>query len=333
MRIRVGNKHIGDGEPVFTIAEIGINHNGDLDLAKKMIEAAAWASADAVKFQTFVSEEVTTSKPEVETLKKFELKPEHFKEIHRFAMMRNMMFLSTPFDERSVDLLEEIGIPAFKVSSGDITHQRLLKYIAEKGKPVILSTGMSWLGEIEQAIEVVVSAGCTDIILLHCVSEYPARLEDMNLNAIKTLKAAFNFIVGLSDHTPGIEVAIAATALGAKVIEKHFTMSKDLPGPDQKASLEPEEFKSMVLAIRNVEKALGDGTKKPREDEERIKRVGRRSLVATVDIPKGSVITRNMLDIKRPGTGIEPKYLDMVMGRKVKRNITEGEVISWSTIK
>ena len=266
MKLKIGDKLIGEEEPCFIIAEAGVNHNGSVELAKKLIDAAKDAGADAVKFQTFKAEsvvvkdaqkaeyqkETTGEGSQYEMIKKLELTEEDFRELADYAKEKDIMFLSSPFDKESVDLLNELDVPAFKVGSGEITNLPLLRYIAKKEKPIILSTGMSTLGEIEEALDVIRSEGVEDIILLHCVSNYPARIEDVNLRALGTLKQAFKLPVGFSDHTLGITAPIAAVALGACVIEKHFTLDRNLPGPDHKASLEPEELKEMAKAIREV---------------------------------------------------------------------------------
>jgi len=346
MKIRIEDKLIGEGKPCFIIAEAGVNHNGSVELAKKLIDAAKDAGADAVKFQTFKTEnvvvkdaqkaeyqkETTGEGSQYEMIKKLELAEEDFRELADYAEKKDIMFLSSPFDKESVDLLHELDVPAFKVGSGEITNLPLLRYIAKKGKPIILSTGMSTLGEIEEALDVIRSEGVEDIILLHCVSNYPARIEDVNLRAMGTLKQAFKLPVGFSDHTLGITAPIAAVALGACVIEKHFTLDRNLPGPDHKASLEPDELKEMVKDIREVEKALGNGIKKPTKEEEEVKKVARKSIVAKVDISKGAIITEDMLDVKRPGTGIEPKYLKFIIGRKTKEDIKKDDVIRFEMI-
>ena len=347
MKVKVGDRLIGEGKPCFIIAEAGVNHNGSIELAKKLIDAAKDAGADAVKFQTFKTEDVVIEKAEkaeyqkettgVEEsqygmLKKLELTEEDFRELADHAKEKEILFLSSPFDKESVDLLYELDVPAFKIGSGEITNFPLLKHIAKKGKTIILSTGMATLGEVEEALNVIRSEGVEDVILLHCVSNYPARMEDVNLRAMETLKQAFKIPVGFSDHTLGITVPIAAVTLGACVIEKHFTLDRNLIGPDQKASLEPDELKEMVKAIRDVKKSLGDGVKRPTKSEEEIKKVARRSVVAKVDIPKGTTITENMLDVKRPGTGIEPKYMEMIIGKGAKINIKKEDFITWEMI-
>lgn len=331
----------------FIIAEAGVNHNGDIKLAKKLINVAKDAGADAVKFQTFKAENVVIKNAEkaeyqkettgiresqYDMIKKLELTEEDFRELADYAKKEGILFLSSPFDKESVDLLYELDVPAFKVASGEITNFPLLKYIAKKEKPIILSTGMSTLGEVEEALNVIRSEGVRDVVLLHCVSNYPAKIEDINLRAMETLKHAFKVPVGFSDHTLDITASIAAVALGACVIEKHFTLDRKLLGPDHKASLEPNELKEMVKTIRDLEKALGDGIKRPTKDEVEIKRVARRSIVAKEDMSKGIIITEDMLDVKRPGTGIPPKYMEMIVGRKAKENIKKDEIIAMGMI-
>ena len=348
MKANVGNKFIGEGEPCFIIAEAGVNHNGDIKLAKKLVDAAKDAGADAVKFQTFKAENVVIKNAEkaeyqkettgvgesqYDMIKKLELTEYDFKELTDYAKEKNILFLSSPFDKKSVDLLYELDVPAFKIASGEITNFPLLKHIAKKEKPIILSTGMSTLGEVEEALNVIRSEGVNDIILLHCVSNYPAKIENVNLRAMETLKQAFKLPVGFSDHTIGITASIAAVALGACVIEKHFTQDRNLAGPDHKASLEPDELKEMVNAIRDVEKALGGGIKRPTQGEKEIKKVARRSIVAKVDIPEGAIITEEMLDIKRPGTGIVPKYFDFIVGMRAKKDIKKSNIVTWKMIE
>lgn len=265
---------------------------------------------------------------QLEMLKKLELGKADFKKLFAYARKKGIIFLSTPFDKGSVDFLDGLGVPAFKIASGEITNFPLLKHVARKKKPVIMSTGMSTLGEISDALAVIKAGGATDIILLHCVSSYPARIDDTNLSAMATLKRTFKLPVGLSDHSPGVTIPVAAAALGACVIEKHFTLDKKLPGPDHRASLEPEELKAMVRAVRDVAKAMGSGKKKLTAEEKENKKAARRSIVAGQDIPARTVITAAMLAIKRPGTGIEPKHLDSIVGRKTKENIRRDELIN-----
>jgi len=345
-RIKIANRMIGLGYPCFIVAEAGVNHNGKFSLAKKMVDTAKKAGADAIKFQIFSAERVVTKiaqktayqrkatgkGSQYEMLKKLELKEDEFRKLAAYAKRKNIIFLASVFDENGVELLDELRVPAFKVPSGEITNFPLLKQIATKRKPIILSTGMSTLGEIAEALEVIRREGSNEIILLHCVSDYPAKVEEMNLRAMNTLKEAFGLPVGLSDHTLNLDIPIAAAALGAKVIEKHFTLNRRLPGPDQKASLEPDELKEMIARIREVEKALGNGVKKPTKSEEILKEAVRRSIAARIDIPKGTVITMEMLDLKRPGTGLEPRYLEKVIGRKTRIDIMADELITFEKL-
>ena len=347
-KVRIGNHHIGNSEPCFIIAEAGVNHNGDINLAKKLVDAAKEAGADAVKFQTFRAEHLVVKGAEkaeyqkkssgaeesqFEMLKKLELTEKDFAELFSYCQGEGIIFLSSSFDKESVDLLDELGVPALKVGSGEITNFPLLKHIASQKKPVILSTGMATLEEVGEALQVLQEAGAKDIVLLHCVTSYPTKIEDTNLNTMETLRSTFKLPVGLSDHSLGITMPIAAVALGACILQKHFTLHRNLPGPDHQASLEPDELKQMVKAIRDVERAMGNGLKRPTVEEEENKKVARRSIVASVDIPEGVIITEEMLDIKRPGIGIEPKYLGLIIGRRAKENIKEGQFINWWKIK
>ena len=345
--VKIGDKLIGEGEPCFIVAEAGVNHNGSLKQAKKMVDAAKYAGADAVKFQTFKVENViiknaekaayqkeatSAEESQYDMIKMLELTEYNFRELADYAKKKGILFLSSPFDKESVNLLDKVNVPAFKIASGEITNFPLLKHIAKKKKPIILSTGMATLGEVEEALNVIRSEGVEDVILLHCVTSYPTKKDDVNLRVIETLKHTFKLPVGFSDHTLGITVPIAAVALGACMIEKHFTLDMNLPGPDHKASLEPDELKEMVQAIRGVEKSLGDGLKRPTKTEEEIKRIARRSVVAKVDILKGTAITEDMLDLKRPGTGIEPRYLEMIIGKRAKIDIKKDDLITWGMI-
>lgn len=340
--IRIGDQLIGEGHPVFVIAEAGVNHNGQVKLARKMIDVAKKAGTDAVKFQVFkVVATVTKTagkaayqrggagkESQYEMLKKLELTEDEFRQLAAYAKRKNIIFLASAFDRKSVNLLDELNVPAFKVPSGEITNFPLLRHIAKKEKPIILSTGMSTLQEVKEALEVLRRGGARDIVLLHCVSTYPAKVEEINLRAMETLKREFKLPVGLSDHTLGTTVSIAAVVLGAAAIEKHFTLDRKLPGPDHKASLEPDELGEMVTRIREVEKALGDGIKRPTKSEDTIKKAVRRSVVAKVNIPVGVVITEEMLELKRPGTGLGPRYLEKVIGKRAKKDIMADELIA-----
>lgn len=344
----MANRLIGEGEPCLIIAEAGVNHNGDVNLAKKLIDVAKEAKADAVKFQTFRAEEVVTKcaekapyqkkttgtgETQYEMLKKLELPQEAHFELLDYADSKGIMFLSTAYDRDGVDLLVKLGVPALKVSSADLTNHLLLSYMAAQNIPIILSTGMSTLGEVEEAVEVVVASGNEQLILLQCNFNYPARIEDVNLRAMDTLKRAFGFPVGYSDHTVGIEVSLAAVALGAVVIEKHFTLDRKLPGPDHLASVEPGELKELVTRVRSIERALGSPIKKPSGGEIQNREISRRSLVAAMDIPGGTVIIASMLDAKRPGTGISPRYFRELIGRKAIFTIKEDELVTWDKVR
>lgn len=343
-KISIAGRSIGEGEPCFIIAEAGVNHNGDINLAKSLINATKEAGADAVKFQTFKTEKLVTksaakaeyqkittgnSESQYEMLQKLELTREELIELKKYAEKEKIIFLSTPYDEASADFLKEIGVPAFKISSADITNTPLLIHIAKKRLPIIISTGMSTLGEVEEVAEAITSTGNRELVLLHCNFNYPANVEEINLRAMGTLKKAFGFPVGYSDHTLGIEVPIAAVALGACIVEKHFTLDRSLPGPDHRASLEPDELKTMVKSIRNVERALGTSIKRVSKSEAPNRRISRRSLVANRNISKGTTITKEMISIKRPGTGILPKYYNIVMGLQATREIKEEETLTW----
>jgi len=348
--IKLGSRLIGEGNSCFIIAEAGVNHNGDINLAKRLIDVAVDAAADAVKFQTFKADKIVCQSAEkaeyqklttqgnesqYQMLKKLELLESDFKELKDYAEKNNILFLSSPFDPESVDLLDSIGVPLFKIASGEITNLPFLKYIAKKKKPVILSTGMATLEEIKEALDTLKNENLESIILLHCITSYPAKVQDANLRVLETLRSSFMLPVGLSDHTLGINVAIAARALNACVIEKHFTLDKNLPGPDHKASLEPAELKSLVEAIREVELALGNGIKKPTQEEEKIKDFARKKIVAEIDILKNTVITPEMVSIKRTGTGegLLPKYLNDILGRKTLFDIKANSPITWTMIE
>lgn len=326
------------------IAEAGVNHNGDLELARQLIDAAAEAGADLVKFQTFNANRLATrsakkadyqtkstdsKESQHEMLRRLELSAEMHNELIAHCAARSIGFFSTGFDIESVDLLVSLGQDQFKIPSGEITNLPYLHHIGRLGKAVILSTGMATLGEIEAAIDTLEQAGTprANITVLHCTTEYPTPMAEVNLRAMQSIHTAFGVAVGYSDHTPGIEVAIAAVAMGASVIEKHFTLDRNLPGPDHKASLEPEELKAMVAAIRNIELALGDGIKRLTPSEARNKPVARKSLVASQAIRAGEVFSAQNIATKRPGTGISPMRWDEVMGRKAPRDFALDELI------
>lgn len=343
----VGGRAIGDGAPVFIVAEAGVNHNGDAAVARRLVDVAVEAGADAVKFQTFRTEALvsrdapkagyqraTTAAAESqrEMLARLELGPDDHALLQEHAAKRGILFFSAPFDEKSADLLEALGVAFFKLPSGEITNLPLLRHVARKGKPVLVSTGMSTLEEVAQAVAAIRDAGDPPLALLHCVSAYPAPPAEMNLRAMDTLRERFACPVGLSDHSLGVEIAIAAAARGAAIVEKHLTLDKSLPGPDHHASLDPSEFASLVRAIRSVEAALGDGEKRPMPSEADIRKVARKSLVAARAIRAGQILTVDLVAIKRPGTGISPADLGRALGQVVRRDLAQDEVIDWKAL-
>lgn len=334
--IDVAGRRIGPSQPCFLVAEAGVNHNGSVELARRLVDAAVKAGADAVKFQTFKAERViargapkatyqleTTGPGEsqLDMVRRLELGSEAHEELYAYCRQRGVLFMSTPFDEESIDLLDRLGVAVFKVPSGEITNFPFLARVASKGKPMIVSTGMSTLEEVASAVRVIHEAGNRQLVLLHCVSNYPADPAHANLRAMHTLAAAFDVPVGYSDHTPGLEVALAAVALGASVIEKHFTVDRTLPGPDHRASLEPDELAALARGIRTVEAALGHGRKEPAATEAETARVARKSLVAARDIPAGTKLSEDLIAIKRPGTGLPPAMRVALVGRTAKQDI------------
>lgn len=365
MQINIGNSKIGDGFPCFIIAEAGVNHNGNLDIAKRLIDAACDAGADAVKFQIFSAEKMATDDAEqaeyqlkntgikesqYDMLKKLELGYDDFRELKNYCDKRNIIFLSTPHScIEDVDFVAEF-CPAIKVGSDNLTNIPFLTYIAGKGLPVILSTGMATLEEIKEAVEAI-SFLNKQLILLHATTDYPTPLGDVNLCAMSNMGKEFDVPVGYSDHTIGINVSVAAVVIGACIIEKHFTLDRTMKGPDHKASLEPNELRDMVREIRSVEKrikngmsrdgildklgvggALGDGIKRPTESEKKTMKVGRKSIFASVDIAKGNIITETSLAIKRPETGLKPKYYRDVIGKYAKVDIKRNEPITFDKL-
>lgn len=326
---------------VFIIAEAGVNHNGSFELARKLVDEAKKAGVDCIKFQTFKTENLVSSGAEKasyqkestgggsqkDMLKKLELSYDEFIALKKYCDEVGICFLSTPFDFESVDFLDSIDMPFWKIPSGEITNYPYLVKLAKTGKPVIMSTGMCELWEIKEAIDVLKANGTTDIKLLHCNTEYPTPFEDVNLKAMDTLRAEFGLEVGYSDHTKGIEVPVAAVALGATVIEKHFTLDKGMEGPDHKASLEPDELADMVSSIRNIEVAIGTGVKAPSPSEKKNIAVARKSIVAKTHINAGDVLTEDNLTVKRPGSGISPMKWEEVIGTKAVRDFREDELI------
>ncbi len=338
---------MGTQPNAFIIAEAGVNHNGSLDLALELVSAAKACGADAVKFQTFRASELVTRTAEKAAYQRtpgtgddsqyamlaaLELDLDAWRRIQAHCREVGIEFLSSPFDEHAVDVLDELGVRVFKVPSGEITNLPYLEHLGAKGRPVILSTGMAWLGEVETAVRTLHGAGVHDLTLLHCVTEYPAPPEQINLRAMATLATAFGLPVGYSDHTAGIEIAVAAVALGATVIEKHFTLDTRMPGPDHGASLDPTSFTAMVTAIRSVELALGDGRKRPAPCELANLTVVRKSVVAARDLRAGERLERGDVTLKRPGSGIAPHELEHVVGRHAARDIAADEMIGWQDL-
>ena len=326
------------------IAEAGVNHNGDLDLARQLIDVAAEAGADLIKFQTFSADRLVTTdakkadyqkqttdagESQHAMIRRLELTREMHEALIVHCRLRGIQFFSTGFDPESIDLLAELGVDCFKIPSGEITNLPYLRHVGGYGKSVILSTGMATLGEIEAALAVLEQAGTPRdrITVLHCNTEYPTPMADVNLRAMVSIREAFRVAVGYSDHTAGIEVAIAAVALGATTIEKHFTLDRNLPGPDHKASLEPDELKALVVAIRNIEQAMGDGIKRPSSSEAKNKPIARKSLVAACTIRAGEYFSETNITVKRPGTGLSPMRWDEVLGRKALRDFVPDELI------
>lgn len=345
--LNIAGRLVGPGRPCYVIAEAGVNHNGSVEMALKLVDAAAAAGADAVKFQSFIAEEVVTrqapkaayqrqstdpGQSQLEMIKALELAPAAHRAVLERCRARGVTFLSTPFDLPSLELLLSLGVPALKVPSGEITNLPFLARVGAAGPPVILSTGMADLEEVDAAVRTLARAGCPGLALLQCVSNYPADPADVNLKAMATLAEAFGLPVGYSDHTLGVEVALAAVALGACVIEKHFTLDRALPGPDHQASATPEELAALVAGVRKVEAALGHGRKEPAASEADTRSVARRSLVAAVDIPAGAALAEAMVAIRRPGTGIAPALLGGVLGRVARREIKAGSLLSWGDL-
>ena len=326
---------------VYIIAEAGVNHNGSFELACKLVDAAKAAGADCIKFQTFKSQNLvshTAQKAEyqkdatgegsqIDMLKKLELSYGEFLMLKDYCEKQGICFLSTPFDFESIEFLKSIDMPFWKIPSGEITNYPYLVALAKTEKPIVMSTGMCELGEIEAAIHVLKDYGTKDIRLLQCNTEYPTPFEDVNLRAMQTMKEYFGIEVGYSDHTEGIEVPVAAVALGATIIEKHFTLDRNMEGPDHKASLEPNELKAMVESIRRIEKALGNGNKTPSKSEKKNITIARKSIVAKKNIRIGEILTEENLTVKRPGNGISPMEWNKVVGTKAVRDFQEDELI------
>lgn len=345
-KVMIGERRVGEGEPAYIIAEIGSNFDGNLEQAKKLVDLAKEAGADAAKFQSFLPDKIIAKKgfdvktsfqskwdkPVYQVYKEATFPREWHGEIADYCQQKGIHFFSSPYDKEAVDLLDEIGVPAFKIGSGDINYLSLVEYIARKNKPVLLGVGASSMGEIEEAVNTIKATGNQDIVLLQCITNYPSPFEHANIRAMVTIREAFQVPVGYSDHTPGSVVPLGAVALGACVIEKHFTFDKTRAGPDHPFAMDVPEMASMVRDIRRLEAALGTPAKQltPAETETVI--IQRRSLFAKVDIPAGTAITEDMIEPLRPAVGIAPKYIRLVVGRKAKVNIPAGEPIKWEEI-
>ncbi len=335
------HRYIGEGEPCFIIAEIGANHNRSLSLAKEMIDAAVEAQADAVKFQIYSAETLYSQKTPRhsnykknlwELIKEIETPRNWLSELKNYCLKKDIIFFATPFDYQAVDELDEVS-NLFKVASFEIVDLQLIDYIAKKGKPIIISTGLANMEEIEDAYVTCLKARNPNIAFLQCASIYPAPARIMNLKAMKTMSKGFDVITGLSDHTQGIHISVAAAAMGARIIEKHYTLDRKMEGPDHPFAIEPEELKELVRQIRDVESAFGDGLKLgPSDDEKEYYQKARRSIHAKTDIPKGTIITSEMLEVKRPGLGIRPKFIDLVVGRRALEDIEADRWITWDVI-
>jgi len=345
-RVKVGDRWVGAGEPCFVVAEAGSNHDGKLAQAKQLVEIAAGAGCDAVKFQTFRADRIVAKvkdRPKYldgllaagetlhETFAKVEVPDAWHAELRDHAKAHGLLFFSTPFDEASADLLEAVGVPCFKVASFELNHLPLIEHIAAKRRPMIVSTGMADLSDVEDALAVI-HRYHRDVVLLHCASAYPAAAGDANLRAMETMRGAFDVPVGFSDHTPGWSVSVAAVALGACVLEKHFTVDKSLPGPDHPFALNPDELKAMVNAVREAEASLGTGRKQRVAAEEELHKLARRRIFAVVDIPRGATVTREMLGILRGTDGLEPKYLERVVGHLAQRDIKAHTALTWDDV-
>lgn len=342
--IKIGDKFIGPNQPVFIIAEAGVNHNHRLDLALKLVDTAADAGANAVKFQTFKAEQVVTetgvmaeyqkknigkTESQLDMLRKLEFSESWYPKVIAHCKKRGIIFLSTPhgsFD--SIDLLQKLGVSAFKFGSGDLTTLPILEYAAKFNKPIILGTGMATMSEVKEAIRVMKKAGNSKIIMLHCTTNYPCPPEEVHLRAMRTMMNELEVLVGYSDHTIGSQVPVMAVTLGACVIEKHLTLDNDMPGPDHKASANPAVFQKMVNEIRRIETIMGSPVKKPLPDEVKLRSIVRRSIVATKDIKRGEKFSRDNIDLKRPGTGLSSRYFSKIIGKKAKADIKKDSLLT-----
>ncbi len=348
-KISIGKTEISPNSAVFLIAEAGVNHNGEIDLAKKLIDMAANAKVDAIKFQTYNTDSLilrSTSKVDYQKvktdsnesfydmLKKYELTKENFKILKGYCEKKGIIFLSTAFDNKALELLDLLQVPAYKIGSGDMNNFPLLKMICSKQKPILLSTGMASLKEVKESVKFIIDNQNEELIIFQCTTNYPAQYDEINLNVIETFKREFpKFLIGFSDHSLGIEASIGAVAKGAKAIEKHFTLDKNMEGPDHRASLDPNELKEWVTRIRNLEKALGSFKKFPSKNEINIAKKARKSIVSIKNIGKGEILTTENISLKRPGLGIPPKHYEALIGKKVKENVPIDSIIKWEDIE
>jgi sialic acid synthase SpsE len=345
----IGARPVGPNHPCYVIAEAGSNHNRDLATALRLIEVASETGADAVKFQTYTAEGLYSRRtPDIkylkekglvgdqetvwELIKRVEIPWEWHADLSRHAAQCGITFLSTPFEEAAVDVLEEVGVLAYKIASYEVNHLPLIERVARTGKPLLISTGMASLGDIERALDTAAAAGARDLLVMHCAVNYPPRFADLNLRAITTMREAFQIPIGWSDHTPGHTAEVIAVTLGACAVEKHFTMSRDQPGPDHAFALEPDELGAMVVAIRETEDALGSTVKRVTDAEADLFRLGRRSIVAARDVPAGGELRREDLAVKRPGFGIPVDALDQVVGRHVLHDVVADQVLDWDDL-
>ena len=346
--IKVGDKMVGEDNPIFLIAEAGVNHNGSLSIARSLVDIAADSGVDAIKFQTYKTEKLILRSTEkasyqqsnvkkeesfYEMLKKYELTEGDFKILKEYCDEKGLLFLSTPFDSSSVELLENLNVPAYKIGSGDMNNFPLIKVVCSKGKSILLSTGMATLEEVRESVQFIKNNSVEEIVIFQCTTSYPTKLEDVNLNVIDLYKSEFpNEIIGFSDHSQGITASLGAVAKGAKVIEKHFTLDKEMEGPDHKASLDPTELRKWVNEIRNLEKALGSNKKTLLKSEVELSKIARKSIVSIKDLKKGEILSEDNIGIKRPGTGISPKEFEKIIGRSINKDILKDSVIFWEDV-
>lgn len=348
-KIKIGNKWIGGEEPCFIIAEAGINHNGDINIAKKMIDAVKEMGADCIKFQTFKAKELIAdpkltytyksqgkkiTEPKIKMFERYEFSKKEWEEIINYCKRKKVIFSTTAQNPSDLDfILSLTDLPFIKIGSDDLTNLDLIRYYSLKNKPMIISAGMAYASEIKDAVLAIRKSENNDIIVLHCVSSYPASAEEVNLRKIKTIKNSFGVVVGFSDHTEGVLASLAAVALGAKVIEKHFTLDKNMPGPDHYFSADLKEFEQLVDGIRYIEKSMGSYVIEPTDKEQKMRKIARRSIVAREDIKPSERITSDLIDYKRPGTGLPSKFVSKVIGKRADRSIKKGELITLEKLK